>query len=133
MKLFKIKLRKKKILRQKELSPRHTVDYNAYKIRKEYPLNEYGYFGKKGKGKSRVIYSDNHDKDAKHFYSKIGKGGKRELLLNGHGEQRTMKDGGKVIYRKITSTPNSPAISLGNMKGRVKNQKIHFVNRENRQ
>lgn len=44
-----------------------------------------------------------------------------------------MKDGGKVIYRKITSTPNSPAVSLGNMKGRAKNQKIHFVKRENRQ
>lgn len=41
-----------------------------------------------------------------------------------------MKDGGKVIFRKKTSTPNSPAVSLGNMKGEVKNQKIHFVKRK---
>ena len=42
-----------------------------------------------------------------------------------------MKDGGRVIYRERTSTPDSPAVNLSEMKGKVKNQKIHFERRKN--
>lgn len=120
---------KRKNKQKKETLQKGSVDYNAHKMRKKYPLTEHGYFGKKGKGDSRVIYSDRHEKEAECFYSKISKGGKKELLKNGHGEQKTMKDGGMVIYRRKTSTPNSPAVDLGKMKGKVKNQKIHFEKR----
>jgi hypothetical protein len=41
-----------------------------------------------------------------------------------------MKDGGRVIYREKTSMPNSPAVNLSEMKGEVKNQKIHFEREE---
>ncbi len=118
---------KRKPKRQKKTPQRGTVDYNAYKMRKKYPLSKNGYFGERGQGRSRVVYSDEHEKEAKHFYEKMGKYGKRKPLPNGHGEQKIMKDGGLVIYRKKTSTPNSPAVNFGKMKGKVKNQKIHFV------
>lgn len=116
--------RKRKVEEQKP--KKGTVARNAQRMQQKYPLTEHGYFGEKGKGNSRVIYSNNHIKEACYFYSQVSKGGKRGVLSNGHGEVKTMKDGGKVIYRKTTSTPNSPAVNLGNMKGKVKNQKIHF-------
>ena len=106
-----------------------TVDYNAYKIRRKYPTTKGGYFGERGKN-SRVIYSQNHVKESKQFYSKISKGGIEKTLKNGHGVQKTMKDGGRVIYREKTSTPNSPAVDLGEMQGKIKNQRIHFERRK---
>lgn len=118
-----------KLFHKKEKTKKGTVEHNAQKMKKKYPLSEYGYFGEKGHGKSRVIYSDNHEKEAERFYSKISKGGKKQALPNGHGEHKTMRDGGKVIYRKKTLTPNSPAVNLGDMKGKIKNQKIHFEKR----
>lgn len=105
-----------------------TVGYNAHKMRKKYPTTKDGYFGVKGKS-SRVIYSKNHVKESKQFYSEISKGGKETSLPNGHGVQKTMRDGGKVTYREKTSTPNSPAVDLGKMQGKIKNQKIHFERR----
>ena len=119
---------------RKEKRKKGTVDYNAQKTQKKYPLNEQGYFGGKGKSKGkaskkepvRVIQSKNQFETANDFYLKIGKGGKEKPLSNGHGKQKIMKDGGRVVYREKTSTPNSPAVNLSEMKGIVKNQKIHF-------
>lgn len=83
----KVKLLKRSVEKSKKALQKGTVDYNAKKIQKRYPLNKYGYFGKKGNG-ARVIYTYNHEKAAKCFYFKISKGGKRSLLTNGHGEQK---------------------------------------------
>ena len=105
---------------------RGTVDYNAHKMRKKYPTTKGGYFGKRGKGGARVIYSENQYKESNRFYSKISKGGRETSLPNEHGVQKTMKDGGRVVYRKKTSTPDSPAVDLGKMQGKIKNQRIHF-------
>lgn len=114
-----------------------TVEENAFRMRKKYPLTEKGLFGEKGKGKTqgkgnkkeykRVIQCDNQYKTAKDFYLKIGKGGKEKFLSNGHGKSKVLKDKTIIIYRKKTSTPNSPAVSLNIQKESViKNQKIHF-------
>ena len=108
---------------------RGTVDYNAHKNRKIYPTTNGGYFGEKGKSR-RVIYSDNQYEESKRFYSKIGKGGEETPLPNKHGMQKTMKDGGRVVYREETSTIESPAVDLGLMKGKIKNQRIHFERRK---
>ena len=106
-----------------------TVDYNAHKNRKKYPTTEGGYFGEKGNSR-RVIYAENQYKESKNFYSKIGKGGVETPLPNKHGRQKTMKDGGRVVYREETSTKESPAVDLGLMKGKIKNQRIHFERRK---
>ena len=108
---------------------RGTVDYNAHKNRKTYPLNEQGYFGKKGDNRC-VICSGNQYKESKRFYSKMSNGGIEEPLPNGHGKKKIMKDGGVVTYRKETSTPDSPAVDFGKMKGKVKKQRIHFIKKE---
>jgi hypothetical protein len=124
MGLFHRKPKKEKIEKQKG-----TVDYNAHKNKKRYPTTKGGYFGEKGNNR-RVIYSENQYKESKRFYSKIGKGGVETPLPNKHGVQKTMKDGGKVVYREKTSTKESPAVDLGQMQGKIKNQRIHFERRK---
>ena len=103
-----------------------TVDYNAKKMRKEYPLNEYGYFGTAGDNK-RIISSKNHIKESKEFYSKASSGGKAMAMDNGKGTKTIMRDGGVVTYRENTKTKNSPAVDFGKMTGKVKNQRVHFI------
>lgn len=104
-------------------------------MKKKYPLNEQGYFGKKGKSKGkpgqkqvvRVIESRNQYKTAKDFYSKISKGGKENPLLNGRGERKDLADKTAIVYREKTGSINSPAVSLNTPKNsKVKSQKIHF-------
>ncbi|MBQ4269619.1 MAG: hypothetical protein IJB97_08235 [Clostridia bacterium] len=109
---------------------RGTVDYNAHKMRKKYPLTQGGYFGKKGENR-RVIYSENQYKESKRFYSKVSKGGRQKTNPNGRIKQKIMKDDGVVTYREKTSTKDSPAVDFGKMKGQVKNQRIHFIKKEN--
>ena len=108
---------------------RRTVDFNANKMKKTYPLTSGGYFGRKGKGASRVIHSSNCIKESKKFFSNIARGG-RKKDISSNVLQRIMADGGVVVYREKTSTPESPAINLGKMIGKVRNQKIHFVKKE---
>jgi hypothetical protein len=114
------------LLKPKRKTRWGTVDYNAKKMRRQYPLDRNGYFGTKAKN-SQVIYSENHIKDARSFFYKLGAGGKKKNLSNGRGIQKTMTDGGIVVYREKTTTPNSPAVDLNKMTGIVKNQKIHFI------
>ena len=113
----------------KKKSYKTAIERNAQKMAKKYPLTAEGYFGVKGKGNARVIVSNDQNQDAKCFYAMISKGGKEKPLLNGRGLQKKMKYGGTIVYRGKTSTLNSPAVSLGKMKGKIKNQKIHFIGR----
>ena len=114
---------------RKRIRCQSTVERNAQKMTKKYPLTAQGYFGRQGKGNARVIVSNDQNQEAKCFYAMISKGGKEKPLPNGHGVQKMMKYGGTVVYREKTSTLNSPAVNLGNMKGKIKNQKIHFIGR----
>ena len=106
-----------------------TVDYNAEKMSRKYPVNENGYFGEQGINK-RIIQSKNQVKESKKFYEKVSKGGAEEPLPKGNGVKKIMKDGGVVTHREKTSTPNSPAVDFGKMNGKVKNQRIHFIKKE---
>ena len=109
-----------------------TVDYNAEKMSSKYPVNENGKFGEKGDN-SRVIYAKNNIKESRKFYKKVSKGGVEQPLPKGNGVKKIMKDGGVVTHREKTSTPNSPAVDLNGLKGeKVKNQKIHFEKKENK-
>lgn len=123
----------------KQKRKRGTVGYNAHKMRRKYPLNEQGYFGKKGKSKGkpgqkqvvRVIESRNQYKTAKDFYSKISKGGKEKPLHNGRGKRKDLSDKTAIVYREKTGSPNSPAVNLNTPKNsKVKSQKIHFEKKQ---
>ncbi|MBQ7340405.1 MAG: hypothetical protein IJW43_06095 [Clostridia bacterium] len=113
---------------------RGTVDFNAFRIRRKYPLSKHGYFGVSGENR-RVIYANNHHREAKSFFSKLSRGGRKKdalkkKTLRNNIDIRVMRDGGHVTYREKTSTPNSPAVDLGRLTGKVKNQRIHFLKKE---
>ena len=127
--------------KQRKWGRKVTVERNARRMRRRYPLNRHGLFGEAGKGRvtgkgvrkehKRVIKSANQNRTARDFYSKIGRGGKESALPNGHGKRTDLPDKTTIIYREKTSTPNSPAVSLNTRTdSKIKNQKIHFEKEE---
>lgn len=100
---------------------------NAKSVAKKYNLGKNGYFGTKGKN-TRVFKSNDPIKSSADFYKKVSKGGQKSVLSNGKGVQTVFPDGSRVVYREITKTPNSPAVSITvtNPK-KIKSQKIHFI------
>lgn len=111
----------------KKASKITSVTDNAKSVAKKYNLGKNGYFGTKGKN-TRVFKSANPIKTSADFYNKISKGGQRTVLSNGKGVQAVFEDGSRVVYRVITKTPNSPAVSITvTNPGRIKPQKIHFI------
>lgn len=107
-----------------------TFSRNVEKVSKKYPLNPSGYFGEKGKN-HRVIVSDNPIETSEDFYKTISCGGKESQLSNGKGVQTVFEDGTRIVYRVITSTPDSPAVDITvNIESPVKKQKIHFIRKD---
>lgn len=107
-----------------------TFSKNVEKVSKKYPLNPSGYFGEKGKN-HRVIVSDNPIETSVDFYKTISCGGKESQLSNGKGVQTVFEDGTRIVYRVITSTPDSPAVDITvNIESPVKKQKIHFIRKD---
>lgn len=101
-----------------------------------YRFNENtGYFGEKGKGGSgsiRNISSENPEKTAKEFYESIAYGGIERPLGNGEGVRTEMKDGTIIVYRKVSHSDGTSAVSINVDKSNcdtagIKTQKIHFV------
>ncbi len=104
-----------------------SVSDNAKKVSKKYGLKDNGFFGTKGKN-SRIFKCDDPLKESADFYSKISKGGKEDVLPNGKGVRSTFEDGSRVVYRKKTSTPDSPAVEISiTIYDGIKKQKIHFI------
>lgn len=104
-----------------------TIDDNADKMKKDYPLTSSGYFGEKGKN-ARIIKTDTPEATSTDFYNKLGDGGKSEPLSNGKGTRTTLPDGSIIVHRLITSTPGSPAVDIKVIgASKVKSQKVHFV------
>ena len=102
---------------------------NVDRLAQDYRLTPGGRFGEKGDN-SRVITSENPNATAREFWKALSKGGRVRSLPNGKGEGAFFDDGSHVVFRPITSTENSPAISIRIMtKGRgiAANQKIHFM------
>ena len=111
----------------KKASKITSVSDNAKSVAKKYNLGKNGYFGTKGKN-TQVFKSVNPIKSSADFYNKISKGGQKSPLSNGKGVQAVFEDGSRVVYRVITKTPNSPAVSITvTNPGRIKPQKIHFI------
>ena len=111
----------------KKASKITSVSDNAKSVAKKYNLGKNGYFGTKGKN-TQTFKSADPIKSSADFYNKISKGGQKSPLSNGKGVQAVFEDGSRVVYRVITKTPNSPAVSITvTNPGRIKPQKIHFI------
>lgn len=115
---------------------RHSLRDNVGNVASEYPLKD-GYFGKRGDGGSGVrhIEADDPVKEANKFYKAIAKGGFEKPLKNGKGVATTLADGTVITKREVSSSDGSPAVDInikesGDPAG-VKDQKIHFVRRNN--
>lgn len=110
-----------------------TLADNLNHMSKQFPITNNGYFGRKGKGKTRIIDCEDAIKTSKHFYEMISRGGNHEEFLNQKGVivcRTTLIDGSRIVYRQITSTEGSPAVEITARKpGIIKNQKIHFIER----
>lgn len=109
----------------------HSLSDNIGTVKLSYPIVN-GFFGTKGRSERvREIHSVNHEAAAKDFFNKIAKGGILDLQTIRGGVISRLKDGTIISYRKITSSPNSPAVEIrfrtNDLKCGVKDQKIHFV------
>lgn len=111
----------------KKVSKITSVADNTKSVAKKYKLGKNGYFGTKGKN-TQVFKSSDPLKSSSDFYKRISKCGQKSVLSNGKGVQTVFPDGSRVVYREITKTPNSPAVSITvtNPK-KIKSQKIHFI------
>lgn len=104
-----------------------SVDANVDAMIANYPINEAGFFGERGKNE-RVIKTPTPEATSMDFYGKIGIGGTVESLTNGKGTRTILDDGTIIVHRLITKTPNSPAVSIKVINSkRIKSQKIHFI------
>ena len=108
-----------------------TLEQNIKSVSESYPITN-GYFGTKGSSRLiREIHARNHEQVAKDFFNKIAKGGILDLKTLPGGIVSRLKDGSTISYRKITSSPNSPAVEIrfrsASSKYGINDQKIHFV------
>ena len=115
---------------QDEFAKGSNILNNAKAISHKYPYTKNGYFGEKGKN-VRIIKAPNADIAAQDFYKGISKGGKEEPLANGKGVRNILDDGTMIVYRPVTSTPNSPAVEIRKSSTlEIRNQKIHFLSED---
>lgn len=109
----------------KSLKKSATIERNVKAMCLEFPLTN-GKFGQKGKN-CRIIYSENQYKTALRFYKLISKGGIERDLPNNKGKIVFLSDKTIIVYRKYTSTKDSPAIEITiKHPSDIKGQKIHF-------
>lgn len=105
------------------------LEENCTSLIKKYGISN-GYFGQAGKN-VRVIESKDNYHTADSFYKTISSGGIEYKLKNGHGVMTILPDGTRIVYRVITKTQGSPAIEISiSSSRRIKNQKIHFIKKE---
>lgn len=115
------------------LSTGNTIRDNLHDAMAVVPLKKSGYFAEpsrhKGRKSVRVFASDNPEKTAFEFASKVTKNYVSLVPIKGKGFHCVMRDGSNITYRWVSSSKDkSPVVELtiSNLK-RVKNQKIHFI------
>lgn len=110
----------------------NTLEENLKELLKHFPVGEDGYFGVKGTGRYNYIrdyFTDNPAKTAFEFQAYLSQNPSVMRVIPGKGFQWTMRDGGVVVYRRISSSKDhSPVVEMScvGLPG-VKDQKIHFV------
>lgn len=108
-------------------SKKTSIDENAKYVKEKYGLDENGKFCESTK-RAQVYRSKNPIEDSVDFYEKLGTGGRKDFLPNGHGTRTFLDDGSVITHRIVTSTPNSPAVDINiTSPSFVKSQKIHFI------
>ena len=104
-----------------------SIDENAKYVKDKYGLDENGMFCQSTK-KAQIYRSKNPIEDSIDFYEKLGTGGRKGVLSNGHGTRTFLDDGSVITHRIVTSTPDSPAVDIKIVSPSfVKPQKIHFI------
>ena len=104
-----------------------SIDENAKYVKDKYGLDENGMFCQSTK-RAQIYKSKNPIEDSIDFYEKLGTGGRKDTLPNGHGTRTFLDDGSVITHRIITSTPDSPAVDIKIVSPSfVKPQKIHFI------
>ncbi len=110
---------------KKQLKNYTTIENNVKAMHSEFPLVN-GKFGRKGIN-CQVIYSKNQYDTALRFYKLISDGGMEKDLPNKKGKIVFLPDKTIIVYRKYTSTKNSPAVEITiKHPSAIKGQKIHF-------
>lgn len=109
---------------------------NLSKVNKNYIQSVDGFFGEVGKAgvdEIRQIDVDDVISESKKFYDTIAYGGIETKLPKWNGVRTELRDGTIIVYRVITSTPNSPAVEINVRKSNdncgLKYHKIHFEKR----
>ena len=104
-----------------------SIDENAKYVKDKYGLDENGMFCQSTK-RAQIYKSKNPIEDSIDFYEKLGTGGRKDTLPNGHGTRTFLDDGSVITHRIITSIPDSPAVDIKIVSPSfVKPQKIHFI------
>lgn len=104
-----------------------SIDENAKLVKAKYGLDENGMFCESTK-RAQVYRSKRPIEDSIDFYEKLGTGGRKDDLPNGHGTRTFLDDGSVITHRIVTSTPDSPAVDIKIVSPSfVKPQKIHFI------
>ena len=116
----------------------HTLAENISNLTRDFPVNERGYFGIRGKGaraSTRIIESGNPARTASKFAHLAASNPTATRMIDGKGIVWKMRDGGVVSYRYYSSSPDrSPVVELSLVKvPGVRDQKIHFVKKAGRQ
>lgn len=120
----------------------NVVHYRSIRDNLDKVTNEYhysnGYFGTNGEGRkgySRHIISENPVKTANIFYKKLTLGGIEKEMPNNKGVFSKMKDGTVVSYREHSTSDGTPVVEINiknsSIDSGIKEQKIHFVKKEN--
>jgi hypothetical protein len=106
---------------------------NLPEVNKSYIQSTDGFFGEVGKaGVSEIRQIDVDDviSESRKFYDTIAYGGIETKLPKGNGVRTELRDGTIIVYRVITSTPNSPAVEINVRRSNdncgLKYHKIHF-------
>ena len=101
---------------------------NAELVREKFGVSEDGYFAQKTK-RAQIFKSADPVNDSIEFYEKLGTGGRKKNLANGHGTMITLDDETVITHRLVTKTPNSPAVDINieSANTYIKTQKIHFL------
>jgi hypothetical protein len=111
-------------------SATENIRSNLEKLKRQFGISQNGNFGKKGRGRSRVIQSADADETAASFWSRFSSGGSVFKISDGVIGVR-FPDGSFATFRPKTSSPGSPAITIsleGAVSGVNPRQKIHFEN-----
>ena len=108
-------------------SNREALNANLERLAERFPTSPTGNFGKRGNGRSRVIFSDDPTATAESFFATASHGGRKSALPNGRGRIATYDDGSRVVFRP-TSSDGSPVVELflRTPAGGDRTQKVHF-------